>query len=75
LNKKANQNHPRATNAIYRETQLVRLDMMQPTLNINNDITHPRKSYDPRRCVDSNTNLLLRYDITYMTTSCIFLYV
>lgn len=57
---------PRAANAIYRETQLVRLDRTQPTLNTNNDIT--RVASDSARYFKHKRGITYYLDMILRTT-------
>lgn len=70
---------PRTSNAIYRETQLVRLGRTQSTLNTNNDITRPWVSrlilLDGCRLKHKlKHHLLLRYDITCYARRCSYFF-
>lgn len=56
----------RAANAIYRETQLVRLDRTQPTLNTNNYIT--RVASDSARYFKHKRGITYYLDMILRTT-------
>lgn len=66
---------PRTANAIYRETQLVRLGRTQPTLNTNNDIT--RVASDSARYFKHKRGITYYLDMILRTTTFLtfFLYV